>query len=71
MSADVQEQAISAMVELMRQLSSEEPRTLFVVGAYHIGKEKAYLSPARQLGYLVYCEPAKLRVCFLEPSPVI
>lgn len=35
---------------------------VYQVGAYHIGKERAYLGPARQLGYLVYCQPAKLRV---------
>ena len=50
------------MVKLMRELAEEEPRTLFVVGSYHIGKERAYLGPARQLGWRVYCPPNKMKV---------
>ncbi len=50
------------MVELMRQHVEAEPATLFVVGSYHIGKERAYIGPARALGWRIYCPPAKLRV---------
>ena len=38
------------------------PATLFVVGAYHIGKERAYLGAAAALGWRVHCSPAKARV---------
>ena len=58
------------MVDLMRELAVEEPKTVFVVGAYHIGKERAYLGPARALGYRVYCKPAKLRVSPKALPPV-
>jgi len=50
------------MVELVRQHVEAEPATLFVVGSYHIGKERAYIGPARALGWRIYCPPAKLRV---------
>lgn len=36
--------------------------TLFVVGSYHIGKERAYLGAAAALGWRVHCTPAKHRV---------
>ena len=57
-----QDIAIAKMVELMRQHVEAEPATLFVVGSYHIGKERAYIGPARALGWRIYCPPAKLRV---------
>lgn len=51
--------------------------TLFVVGSYHIGKERAYLGAAAALGWRVHCTPAKHRVggrartsaCFLAEEP--
>ena len=49
----------------MRQHVEEEPATLFVVGSYHIGKERAYIGPARALGWRIYCPPAKLRVSYV------
>jgi hypothetical protein len=35
---------------------------LFVVGSYHVGKERAYLGAAHALGWRVHCSPAKHRV---------
>ena len=61
-SLSPQDIAIAKMVELMRQHVEQEPATLFVVGSYHIGKERAYIGPARALGWRIYCPPAKLRV---------
>lgn len=50
------------MVEVMRRADAEDPSTLFVVGAYHIGKERAFLRTAKALGWRIWCSPAKLRV---------
>lgn len=36
--------------------------TLFVVGSYHIGKERAYLGAAQQLGWRVHAPPQKQKV---------
>lgn len=36
--------------------------TLFCVGSYHIGKERAYLGAAAALGWRVHCAPAKHKV---------
>lgn len=43
--------------------------TLFVVGSYHIGKERAYLGAAHQLGWRVHCGPAKRRLLRLLGLP--
>ena len=59
---DVQDDAIAAMVEVMRAARRKNPRTLFVVGSYHIGKERAYLGAAAELGWKVWCPAAKRRV---------
>ncbi len=32
------------------------------MGSYHIGKERAYLGAAHQLGWRVHCPPAKRKV---------
>jgi hypothetical protein len=45
--------------------------TLFVIGSYHIGKERAFLGAAYQLGWRVHCTPAKtklLRLLGLPPN---
>ncbi|KAG2493449.1 hypothetical protein HYH03_008267 [Edaphochlamys debaryana] len=68
-----QEQAIALMVEAMRSALAEEPRTLFLVGAYHIGKERAFLGAAQALGTQVYCSASKravLRLLGLPPEHV-
>lgn len=49
----------------MRQCLADEPATLFVVGSYHIGKERAYLGAAQQLGLRVRC------VCVHTPHKVL
>ena len=36
--------------QVMRSELAEEPACLFVVGSYHIGKERAYLGAAQALG---------------------
>jgi hypothetical protein len=41
------------LLQMMRELLVEEPATLFVVGSYHIGKERAYLGAAQALGMQV------------------
>lgn len=37
----------------MQRTLQEEPATLFFVGSYHIGKERAYLGAAQALGIKV------------------
>ena len=62
-----QDEAIAAMVEVMRTTSRKHPSTLFIVGSYHIGKERAYLGAAAILGWKVWCPAAKRHVshcCF-------
>ena len=46
----------------MKAARRRNPATLFVVGSYHIGKERAYLGAAAQLGWKVWCPAAKRRV---------
>ncbi|GAB4818508.1 hypothetical protein N2152v2_005554 [Parachlorella kessleri] len=57
-----QEEAVGLIVDLMKREVAAHPDTLFVVGSYHIGKERAYLGAAHQLGWGVYCQPAKRKV---------
>ncbi len=40
-------------LQAMRAELASEPHTLFVVAAYHIGKERAFLGAAEQLGVKV------------------
>ncbi len=40
-----------------------------MVGSYHIGKERAYLGAAHQLGWRVHCAPAKRRLLRLLGLP--
>jgi DNA cross-link repair 1A protein len=42
---------------------------LFVVGSYHVGKERAYLGAAHALGWRVHCSPAKHRLLRLLGLP--
>ena len=62
-----QDEAIAAMVDIMRVTGRKQPSTLFVVGSYHIGKERAYLGAAAALGWKVWCPAAKRNVsaCWL------
>ena len=46
----------------MRQESKVHPDTLFIVGSYRIGKERAYLGAAKALGWKVHVNADKLRV---------
>eukprot|EP00775_Hariotina_reticulata_P012755 gene12755-12884_t len=64
-----QEQAIQMMVQVMREALVEEPSSLFVVGSYHIGKERAYLGAAQALGIQVYAPASKRRVLELLDLP--
>ena len=57
-----QEEAIATIVRLMRTQAERHPATLFVMGSYRIGKERAYLGAAKALGWQVYVNPDKLRV---------
>ena len=66
-----QDDAIAAMVEVMKAARRRNPATLFVVGSYHIGKERAYLGAAAELGWKVWCPAAKRRVslwCAVQAS---
>ncbi|CAG9463033.1 unnamed protein product [Pedinophyceae sp. YPF-701] len=57
-----QEETVDSIVRLMREEEAANPgETLFVVGSYHIGKERAYLGAARALGWRVYCSANKRR----------
>ncbi len=58
----VQERAICKIVELMTKHISQEPRTLFVMGSYRIGKERAYLGAAKAMGFRCHVNADKLRV---------
>ena len=58
----MQERAICKIVELMSKHAAQEPRTLFVMGSYRIGKERAYLGAAKALGYRCHVNADKLRV---------
>lgn len=58
----VQERAICKIVELMAKHISQEPRTLFVMGSYRIGKERAYLGAAKAMGFRCHVNADKLRV---------
>ena len=67
----MQERAICKIVELMSKHAAQEPRTLFVMGSYRIGKERAYLGAAKALGYRCHVNADKLRVslpALLHPS---
>lgn len=57
-----QNKAIATLIKVMQDARTEEPRTLFVVGSYHIGKERAFFGAARALGYKIWCHPAKKKV---------
>ncbi|GIL70372.1 hypothetical protein Vretimale_3538 [Volvox reticuliferus] len=55
--------------QVMRNALAEEPQTVFVVAAYHIGKERAFLGAAQQLCVRVWCSPAKRAVLRLLSLP--
>ncbi len=46
----------------MREAHAAERNTLFVVGSYHIGKERAFFGAARAMGFKIWCHAAKQRV---------
>ena len=46
----------------MREAYAAERKTLFVVGSYHIGKERAFFGAARALGFKIWCHAAKKKV---------
>ncbi len=46
----------------MRKERKAHPHTLFIVGSYRIGKERAYLGASKALGWKVYVNADKLRV---------
>lgn len=58
----VQDNAIATLVKVMREAHAEERKTLFVVGSYHIGKERAFFGAARALGFKIWCHAAKKQV---------
>ncbi|KXZ47403.1 hypothetical protein GPECTOR_35g841 [Gonium pectorale] len=64
-----QQEAINMMVQAMRDALAEEPRTLFLLAAYHIGKERCFLGAAQQLGAKVWCSDAKRSVLRLLDLP--
>lgn len=59
---DIQEDAIASIVRVMREQHKAHPGTLFIMGSYRIGKERAYLGAARALGWRVHVNADKLRV---------
>ncbi len=64
----LQDVAIAQIIDVMSKSVKEEPRTLFVVGAYHIGKERAFLGAAKALQWPVWVNPAKMRVSVVPVS---
>lgn len=67
-SFGVQEDAIACIVKVMREQHKAHPSTLFIMGSYRIGKERAYLGAARALGWKVHVNADKLRVRALMPQ---
>lgn len=57
-----QNSAIASLVKVMREAHAAERKTLFVVGSYHIGKERAFFGAARAMGLKIWCHAAKKRV---------
>ena len=53
---------MATIADTMRKELAARPRTLFVVGSYRIGKERAYLGAARALGWRVFCNADKRKV---------
>ncbi|KAK9826872.1 hypothetical protein WJX81_002566 [Elliptochloris bilobata] len=64
-----QEEAVALIVDTMRKEVAARPRTLFVVGSYRIGKERAYLGAARAMGWRVFCNADKRKVLGLLDLP--
>ncbi len=58
----LQNSAIASLVKVMREAHAAERKTLFVVGSYHIGKERAFFGAARAMGFKIWCHAAKKRV---------
>ena len=56
----VQDVCIAQMADICRDCDAAEGGTLFVIGAYGIGKERAFLGTARALGWKIWCEPEKV-----------
>lgn len=56
----VQDLCIAQMADICRECDAAEGGTLFVIGAYGIGKERAFLGTARALGWKIWCEPEKV-----------
>ncbi|DBA94095.1 TPA: DNA cross-link repair 1A protein [Trebouxia sp. C0004] len=57
-----QNSAIASLVKVMREAHAAERKTLFVVGSYHIGKERAFFGAARAMGFKIWSHTAKKRV---------
>ncbi|KAL6747556.1 beta-lactamase-like protein [Haematococcus lacustris] len=64
-----QDTVLDALADEVRAALAQEPASLLVVGAYHIGKEKVYLGLAKRLGLKVWVTPAKRRVLELLALP--
>ena len=64
----MQERAICKIVELMTKHIVQEPQTLFVMGSYRIGKERAYLGAAKAMGFRCHVNADKLRVSHASKS---
>lgn len=54
----------------MKQEAKARPGTLFIMGSYRIGKERAYLGAAKALGWKVHVNADKLRVRLPLPTPI-
>ncbi|KAJ9526681.1 hypothetical protein QJQ45_017561 [Haematococcus lacustris] len=64
-----QDTVLDALADEVRAALAQQPASLLVVGAYHIGKEKVYLGLAKRLGLKVWVTPAKRRVLELLALP--
>ena len=58
----LQRDAIAKLVTAMKEAYAAEPSTLFVIGSYHIGKERAFFSAAQALGFRIWCDRGKKKV---------
>ncbi|XP_057866496.2 DNA cross-link repair protein SNM1 isoform X2 [Cryptomeria japonica] len=57
-----QKDVINYVIEVTKNAISKNPKTLVVVGAYSIGKERVFLGIAKALGVQVYADTRRRRI---------
>ncbi|PSN33444.1 hypothetical protein C0J52_21258 [Blattella germanica] len=67
----LQSEIITRVTELAMEHDARYPRTLFVCGAYTIGKEKVFVSIAEALNCKIWAHPDKRKILDCINNPVI